>query len=105
MDIFAGLERAFESTHEPRARASLLEMMSQGSSAKLPSGQWTVFAPIKNDPGAEQQRIVTFMRGALRDKDAGVPACLVRGLGHFVSDEDGPGARAIQRSATDDLFR
>ena len=38
-------------------------------------------------------------------KDTGVPACLVRGLGRFVSAEDGPGARAIQRPEADDLFR
>ena len=40
-----------------------------------------------------------------RAKDAGVPACLVRGLERFVSAEDGPGARAIQRPEADDLFR
>jgi coenzyme F420-0:L-glutamate ligase/coenzyme F420-1:gamma-L-glutamate ligase len=40
-----------------------------------------------------------------RGKDAGVPACLVRGLGRFVSTEDGPGARAIQRPEAEDLFR
>ena len=40
-----------------------------------------------------------------RGKDAGVPACLVRGLGRFVSPEDGPGARAIQRPEAEDLFR
>ncbi len=40
-----------------------------------------------------------------RAKDAGVPACLVRGLERFVSAEDGPGARAIQRPEAEDLFR
>ena len=40
-----------------------------------------------------------------RGKDTGVPACLVRGLGRFVSPEDGPGARAIQRPPDQDLFR
>ncbi len=40
-----------------------------------------------------------------RGKDAGVPACLVRGLGRFVSADDGPGARAIQRPEAEDLFR
>ena len=40
-----------------------------------------------------------------RGKDAGVPACLVRGLERFVSAEDGPGARAIQRPEAEDLFR
>jgi len=41
----------------------------------------------------------------VRDKDAGVPAAVVRGLGGRVSDEDGPGAAAIRRPAGDDLFR
>jgi coenzyme F420-0:L-glutamate ligase/coenzyme F420-1:gamma-L-glutamate ligase len=41
----------------------------------------------------------------VRGKDTGVPACLVRGLARFVTDEDGPGARTIQRPAVDDLFR
>jgi coenzyme F420-0:L-glutamate ligase/coenzyme F420-1:gamma-L-glutamate ligase len=40
-----------------------------------------------------------------RSKDSGVPACLVRGLGRFVSPDDGPGARAIQRPEAEDLFR
>ena len=41
----------------------------------------------------------------VRAKDAGVPLCLVRGLGRFVSADDGPGARAIQRPEVEDLFR
>jgi coenzyme F420-0:L-glutamate ligase / coenzyme F420-1:gamma-L-glutamate ligase len=41
----------------------------------------------------------------VREKDAGVPAAVVRGLGGRVSDEDGPGAAAIRRPAEDDLFR
>ena len=41
----------------------------------------------------------------VRDKDTGVPASLVRGLERFVSLEDGPGARAIQRPEANDLFR
>jgi len=40
-----------------------------------------------------------------RGKDTGVPARLVRGLGRFVSAQDGPGARAIQRPEAEDLFR
>jgi coenzyme F420-0:L-glutamate ligase / coenzyme F420-1:gamma-L-glutamate ligase len=40
-----------------------------------------------------------------RDKDAGVPACLLRGLGRFVSAEDGPGAHTIQRPEDENLFR
>jgi len=40
-----------------------------------------------------------------RDKDAGVPACLVRGLERLVTVEDGPGAAVIQRPEAEDLFR
>jgi len=40
-----------------------------------------------------------------RDKDAGVPGAIVAGLGHLVTPDDGPGARAIPRAAEDDLFR
>jgi coenzyme F420-0:L-glutamate ligase / coenzyme F420-1:gamma-L-glutamate ligase len=41
----------------------------------------------------------------VRPKDAGIPAALVRGLGHLVIREDGPGAAALQRAAAEDLFR
>ena len=41
----------------------------------------------------------------VREKDAGVPAAVVRGLGPRVTDADGPGASAIQRPAEADLFR
>lgn len=41
----------------------------------------------------------------VRDKDSGVPGAIVAGLGHLVTKEDGPGARAIPRAAHDDLFR
>jgi coenzyme F420-0:L-glutamate ligase/coenzyme F420-1:gamma-L-glutamate ligase len=41
----------------------------------------------------------------VRDKDSGVPGAIVAGLGHLVTSEDGPGARAIPRAPEDDLFR
>jgi coenzyme F420-0:L-glutamate ligase/coenzyme F420-1:gamma-L-glutamate ligase len=41
----------------------------------------------------------------VRDKDSGVPGAVVGGLGHLVTSDDGPGARAIPRPAKDDLFR
>ncbi len=41
----------------------------------------------------------------VRDKAAGVPAAVVRGLGHHVGAEDGPGAAALHRPAEEDLFR
>lgn len=41
----------------------------------------------------------------VRDKASGVPAAVIRGLGHYVSAEDGPGAAAQLRSRCEDLFR
>jgi coenzyme F420-0:L-glutamate ligase/coenzyme F420-1:gamma-L-glutamate ligase len=41
----------------------------------------------------------------VRDKDSGVPGAIVSGLGHLVTPDDGPGARAIPRRPEDDLFR
>jgi coenzyme F420-0:L-glutamate ligase/coenzyme F420-1:gamma-L-glutamate ligase len=41
----------------------------------------------------------------VRDKASGIPAAVVRGLGHHVSAEDGPGAAALRRPRKEDLFR
>lgn len=41
----------------------------------------------------------------VRDKASGVPAAVVRGLDHFVSGEDGPGAAALRRPREEDFFR
>ncbi len=41
----------------------------------------------------------------VRNKDSGVPAAIVRGLGHYVTTEDGPGAATIRRPPAEDLFR
>lgn len=41
----------------------------------------------------------------VRDKTSGVPAAVVRGLGHHVGAEDGPGAVALRRPKEEDLFR
>jgi coenzyme F420-0:L-glutamate ligase/coenzyme F420-1:gamma-L-glutamate ligase len=41
----------------------------------------------------------------VRGKDEGVPAAVVRGLGRYVTAEDGPGARALRRPPAEDLFR
>jgi len=41
----------------------------------------------------------------VRTKTAGVPAVIVRGLGRFVTEDDGPGCAAQLRDADDDLFR
>ena len=38
-------------------------------------------------------------------KVAGRPVAVVRGLGHLVTDDDGPGARSLVRTGPDDMFR
>jgi coenzyme F420-0:L-glutamate ligase/coenzyme F420-1:gamma-L-glutamate ligase len=40
-----------------------------------------------------------------RGKDAYEPVVLVRGLGAYVTEDDGPGAAELRRAAADDLFR
>jgi coenzyme F420-0:L-glutamate ligase/coenzyme F420-1:gamma-L-glutamate ligase len=40
-----------------------------------------------------------------REKDSGVPGAIVAGLADLVSEVDGPGATAIRRPASEDLFR
>ena len=40
----------------------------------------------------------------VKGKVDGTPVALVRGLGRYVTDEDGPGARAVIRPLDDDLF-
>ncbi len=41
----------------------------------------------------------------VRGKAAGRPVAIVRGLGRYVTDQDGPGARAAVRDAAGDMFR
>ncbi len=41
----------------------------------------------------------------VRGKDEGVPVAIVRGLGRFVTPDDGPGAAALRRPKDEDLFR
>nr|WP_055506644.1 coenzyme F420-0:L-glutamate ligase [Nonomuraea pusilla] len=41
----------------------------------------------------------------VKGKLSGVPAAIVRGLEHLVTDDDGPGARPLVRPADEDLFR
>lgn len=41
----------------------------------------------------------------VKGKAAGLPVAVIRGLGRFVGELDEPGARAIIRSAPEDLFR
>jgi len=41
----------------------------------------------------------------VRDKTSGTPVSIVRGLGPYVTIDDGPGAAAIPRPEAEDLFR
>jgi coenzyme F420-0:L-glutamate ligase/coenzyme F420-1:gamma-L-glutamate ligase len=41
----------------------------------------------------------------VRSKDSGIPVVIVRGLERFVTNEDGPGAKALHRPRQEDLFR
>jgi coenzyme F420-0:L-glutamate ligase/coenzyme F420-1:gamma-L-glutamate ligase len=41
----------------------------------------------------------------VRGKDSGIPVVAVRGLGRFVTPDDGPGATALRRPRDEDLFR
>jgi len=40
----------------------------------------------------------------VKGKAAGRPLAVVRGLGHLVTDDDGPGARVLVRTGDDDMF-
>jgi len=40
-----------------------------------------------------------------RDKASGLPAVLIRGAGRWTTLDDGPGAAALRRAESDDLFR
>jgi len=41
----------------------------------------------------------------VRDKTSRVPAAIVRGLDHYVTVDEGPGAAALRRPPAEDLFR
>ena len=41
----------------------------------------------------------------VKGKVSGRPVAVVRGVGHLVTDDDGPGARALVRSPETDMFR
>jgi len=41
----------------------------------------------------------------VKGKATGRPLAVVRGVGHLVTDDDGPGARALVRLGAADMFR
>jgi coenzyme F420-0:L-glutamate ligase / coenzyme F420-1:gamma-L-glutamate ligase len=48
---------------------------------------------------------VAAAAGLVRDKASREPAAVVRGLGRHVTEDDGPGAAALRRLRSEDLFR
>jgi coenzyme F420-0:L-glutamate ligase / coenzyme F420-1:gamma-L-glutamate ligase len=48
---------------------------------------------------------VAASAGLVRDKASGEPVAVVRGLAHHVTEADGPGAAALRRPSSEDLFR
>jgi coenzyme F420-0:L-glutamate ligase/coenzyme F420-1:gamma-L-glutamate ligase len=48
---------------------------------------------------------VAAVADLVRGKDSRMPAAIVRGLDHFVTQGDGSGAAALRRARADDLFR
>jgi coenzyme F420-0:L-glutamate ligase/coenzyme F420-1:gamma-L-glutamate ligase len=48
---------------------------------------------------------LTAAADLVKGKLSGVPAAVVRGLGHLVTDDLGPGARALVRPLEEDMFR
>jgi coenzyme F420-0:L-glutamate ligase/coenzyme F420-1:gamma-L-glutamate ligase len=41
----------------------------------------------------------------VRDKTSRIPVSIIRGLGHYATDDDGPGAVSLRRPKDEDLFR
>ncbi|HEY8318309.1 MAG TPA: coenzyme F420-0:L-glutamate ligase [Amnibacterium sp.] len=48
---------------------------------------------------------IASMADLVKGKTANRPVAVVRGLGAFVTDEDGPGARSLVRVGPEDMFR
>ena len=79
--------------------AGLTRSTTGAAAATATAASW----PRRRSPIADQ---VAAAADLARDKDAGVPACLVRGLGRFVTRRRrARGARRIRRPAGEDLFR
>ncbi|MFD0773007.1 coenzyme F420-0:L-glutamate ligase [Streptomonospora algeriensis] len=64
--------------------------------------------PYGNVLESTQMAVADEVAGAgelVKGKAAGIPVAVVRGLGHLVTEEDGPGAAELVRPADEDMFR
>jgi len=82
--------------------------MAVGAAGVLPAldlrGQRDAYG---NSLGVTVTAVADELAGAgdlVKGKTSGVPVAVVRGLGHLVSEADGPGARALVRPAAEDMF-
>ena len=80
-----------------------------GAAGLVPLDDWTGRLDANGDAlSVTAIAVADSIAGAAdlaRAKDSGEPAVLVRGLGRFVTADDGPGAAALRRPAAEDLFR
>ncbi|MGH2987272.1 MAG: coenzyme F420-0:L-glutamate ligase [Solirubrobacterales bacterium] len=81
-----------------------------GCAGLVPIDDWRGRADAHGQPlAATAIAIVDQLAAAadlVRDKASGAPAALIRGVGRWRTDDDGPGAAtALQRPAAEDLFR
>jgi coenzyme F420-0:L-glutamate ligase / coenzyme F420-1:gamma-L-glutamate ligase len=83
--------------------------VSIGCAGILPLADWRGRRDARGNPlSATLIATVDELAGAAdlsREKDSEVPGAIVSGLQELVSEEDGPGAAAIRRPASEDLFR
>ncbi|GIG65725.1 coenzyme F420-0:L-glutamate ligase [Phytomonospora endophytica] len=77
--------------------AGLAPMRAYGGELDPYGNKLTVTAPAIADELAGAADLV-------KGKTSGVPVAIVRGLGEWVTEEDGPGAAALVRPAAEDMF-
>jgi coenzyme F420-0:L-glutamate ligase/coenzyme F420-1:gamma-L-glutamate ligase len=79
-----------------------------GAAGLLPEDDWRGRADSRGRELAATQIAVADSLAAAADlaraKDGAEPVVLARGLGRFVTAEDGPGAAALRRPPAEDLF-
>ncbi len=68
-------------------------------------GTWDTFGRTLEVTVAAVADEVASAAELVKGKVSGRPVAVVRGVGHRVTDEDGPGARALVRAPEQDMFR